>query len=87
LNEVKFLRRQKLAVKIRLMRFGKKKQPTYRIVVTDQRNARNGEYIEKLGFYNPIKGEIKIEKEKIDLWVKKGAQLAESVKNLLKKVN
>jgi len=69
------------------MRFGKKKQPTYRIVVTDQRNARNGEYIEKLGFYNPIKGEIKIEKEKIDLWVKKGAQLAESVKNLLKKVN
>jgi len=76
-----------LAVKIRLMRFGKKKQPTYRIVVTDQRNARNGEYIEKLGFYNPIKGEIKIEKEKIDLWVKKGAQLAESVKNLLKKVN
>lgn len=76
-----------MAVKIRLMRFGKKKQPTYRIVVTDQRNARNGEYIEKLGFYNPIKGEIKIEKEKIDLWVKKGAQLAESVKNLLKKVN
>jgi len=75
-----------LAVKIRLMRFGKKKQPTYRIVVTDQRNARNGEYIEKVGFYNPIKGEIKIEKEKIDLWVKKGAQLAESVKNLLKKV-
>jgi len=72
-----------LAVKIRLMRFGKKKQPTYRIVVTDQRNARNGEYIEKVGFYNPIKGEIKIEKEKIDLWVKKGAQLAESVKNLL----
>jgi small subunit ribosomal protein S16 len=68
------------------MRFGKKKQPTYRIVVTDQRNARNGEYIEKVGFYNPIKGEIKIEKEKIDLWVKKGAQLAESVKNLLKKV-
>lgn len=75
-----------MAVKIRLMRFGKKKQPTYRIVVTDQRNARNGEYIEKVGFYNPIKGEIKIEKEKIDLWVKKGAQLAESVKNLLKKV-
>ncbi|MEN8179492.1 MAG: 30S ribosomal protein S16 [Pseudomonadota bacterium] len=75
-------------VTIRLSRTGSKKRPFYHIVVTDSRNARDGRYIERLGFFNPIaKGgeeRLRFDKERIDHWVSKGAQASERVANLLK---
>ena len=75
-------------VVIRLARGGAKKRPFYHIVVTDKRNARDGRYIERLGYFNPIAtgGETKLhlENDRIDHWVKTGAQLSERVKRLLK---
>jgi small subunit ribosomal protein S16 len=75
-------------VSIRLSRGGAKKRPFYHIVVTDQRNRRDGRYIERLGFYNPI-GEtgpdkLKIDLPRVDYWIGEGAQPSERVSNLLK---
>ena len=74
-----------MAVKMRLTRMGDKKSPFYRIVVTDSRNARDGAYVDKVGFYNPIANpaEIVIEKDKALSWIKKGVQPTATVKNLL----
>ena len=73
---------------IRLARAGAKKRPFYHVVVTNSRNARDGRFIERLGFYNPIAaGEevrIQLNKERIDYWVAKGAQLSERVDHLIK---
>ncbi|MBN1898090.1 MAG: 30S ribosomal protein S16 [Spirochaetes bacterium] len=74
-----------MAVKIRLRRVGKKKQPYYRIIVTDSRFPRDGRFIEIVGFYNPLEKQVKLFKEKISDWVKKGAKPSETVKNILKK--
>lgn len=76
-----------MAVKIRLFRIGKKKKPMYRVVVMDSHKARNSEYIEKIGFYNPLTdpAEIKIDKEKAIDWMKKGAIPTDTVKNLFQK--
>lgn len=65
-------------LKIRLMRIGAKKRPFYRIVVVDDRAKRTGGYLELLGTYNPLTNphEIKLNQDKIDQWVKKGAQLS-----------
>ena len=75
-------------VTIRLSRTGVKKRPFYHIVVTDSRNARDGRYIERLGFFNPIAtgGEerLRFNQERIDHWFSKGAQASERVANLLK---
>jgi len=69
-------------------RGGSKKRPFYSIVVADSRNARDGRFIEQLGFYNPIArgGEIplKLNLESLDAWVAKGAQLSDRVKTLAK---
>ncbi len=75
-----------MAVTLRLMRFGKRKYPTYRIVAIDKRKKRDGSYIEKVGFYNPMTepATLEIEKEKFDAWLSKGAQISESVRKLLK---
>lgn len=75
-----------MAVTIRLMRFGKKKSPYYRIVALDKRKKRDGAYIEKLGTYSPLVKEknILILKEKFDSWRQKGAQLSEGMERLLK---
>ncbi len=74
-------------VKMRLVRMGDKKSPVYRIVVVDARKAATGEYIEKIGFYDPkaepVKLEIDVEKAKA--WLSKGVQPTETVKNLLVK--
>ena len=63
-------------LKIRLMRIGTKKRPFYRVVVVDERAKRTGAYVELLGTYNPLTKpkEIKLDKEKIAAWIKKGAQ-------------
>jgi small subunit ribosomal protein S16 len=76
-----------LAVKLRLARKGKKKQPFYRIVAADSRSRRDGKYIEKIGFYNPITNpaEIVIDEEKAFYWLKNGAIPTETVANLFSK--
>ena len=75
-------------VVIRLSRSGAKKNPYYFITVADSRKARDGAFIERLGFYNPsAKGQeeiLRIDIEKIDEWVSKGAQVSDRVKRLIK---
>ena len=75
-----------MAVKLRLMRMGKKKQPTYRLVAADSRKARNGRIIEALGFYDPRRDPsvIEIDNEKAVAWLRNGAQPTERVEKLLK---
>ena len=72
-------------VRIRLKRVGGKKHPFYRIVVADQRAARDGAFIEQIGTYDPFPDppQIKIDEEKTAQWIKNGAQPSESVVNLL----
>lgn len=74
-------------VKMRLVRMGDKKSPVYRIVVVDARKAATGEYIDKVGFYdpksNPVTLEVDVEKAKD--WIAKGVQPTETVKSLLVK--
>lgn len=74
-------------VKIRLKRMGAKKAPFYRIVVADSRSPRDGRFIEEIGFYDPLKNPvvININEEKALGWLKKGAQLSETVKALFNK--
>ncbi|MDO6461789.1 30S ribosomal protein S16 [Granulosicoccaceae sp. 1_MG-2023] len=75
-------------VTIRLSRGGAKKQPFYRVVVTDSRNRRDGRYIERVGFFNPVaRGndpELLLELDRIDHWVNTGAQMSERVERLVK---
>lgn len=74
-------------LKIRLRRMGAKKAPFYRIVVADSRAPRDGAFIEELGYYNPLSepAEIKVDKERAAEWIKKGAQLTDTARALLKK--
>ncbi|MCY4434624.1 MAG: 30S ribosomal protein S16 [bacterium] len=74
-----------MAVKLRLMRMGKKKQPTYRVVAADSRKARNGRFIEIVGTYNPRQEPslIEIDNEKALHWLRHGAQPSERVQKLL----
>ncbi len=75
-------------VTIRLARAGAKKRPFYHIVATDSRNPRDGRYIERLGFFNPIAkgGEepLRIDLERVDHWVGNGAQMTERAEALIK---
>ena len=71
-------------VKIRLKRLGYKKNPTYRIIVIDSRSKREGAPIEELGYYNPKTKEMQLNKESAESWVKKGAQVTETVAYLIK---
>ena len=75
-----------VAVRLRLMRMGKRKQPTYRVVAADKRKARNGRFIEVIGFYDPRRDPsvIEIENEKAVRWLSEGAQPSERVEKLLK---
>jgi len=75
-----------VAVKLRLMRMGKKKQPTYRVVAADVRSPRDGRFIEIVGFYDPRTdpSEIRVDNEKAIAWLAKGAQPTESVRKILK---
>ena len=72
-------------VRMRLSRFGAKKQPFYRVVIADQRSPRN-DFIDQVGYYNPLNGgEVKFDAEKAKKWIANGAQPTETVKALLKK--
>ena len=74
-----------MAVKMRLTRLGDKKSPIYRIVVVDSRKARDGEYIDKVGHYNPTcdPAELVINADKAKDWLSKGVQPTDTVKTLL----
>jgi len=76
-------------VTIRLSRGGAKKRPFYHITVADSRNARDGRFIERVGFFNPVaRGQeerLRVNLERVDYWVSKGAQLSPTVKSILKK--
>jgi len=67
---------------VRLTRMGRKKQPFYRIVVTDSRKRRDGGWIEKLGWYNPMTKEIKVDEERLAYWMGVGAKLSDRVKKI-----
>ena len=75
-------------VSIRLSRAGAKKRPFYHMVVTDSRNGRDGRYIERLGFFNPVAKEkeenLRIDLERVDYWIGKGAQPSDRVASLIK---
>ena len=71
---------------IRLARFGAKKKPTYRVVVIERDRARNGRSLEVVGHYNPIAkpAQVELNRERIEYWLKNGAQPSETVSRLLK---
>ncbi|PIE41119.1 MAG: 30S ribosomal protein S16 [Gammaproteobacteria bacterium] len=75
-------------VTIRLARGGAKKRPFYHLVVADSRKSRDGRFIERVGFYNPVaRGNeevLRLEQERIDHWVGQGAQVSDRVKKLIK---
>ena len=73
-------------LRIRLKRMGAKNRPFYRIVVTDSRKARTGPFVEEVGHYDPNRepSQLKIEMERVEYWVGKGAQPSASVRNLMK---
>ena len=72
---------------IRMRKMGSKKRPFFRVVVTDSRTARDSSFVEIVGHYNPRTkpAKVTIERERIDYWVGKGAQLSDTVRTLLKK--
>ena len=75
-----------MAVRIRLTRKGTKKKPFYRIVVADSEAPRDGKFLEILGSYDPMKdpAEVRLNKERINQWLAKGAIATESAKTILK---
>ena len=74
-----------MAVKLRLTRMGAKKRPSYRIVASDSRQKRDGEYLELVGTYDPIANETKIDESVALKWLRTGAQPSDTVRNLLSK--
>ncbi len=76
-------------VSIRLSRAGAKKRPFYHIVVTDSRNSRDGLFIERLGFYNPVAKEgeegLRLDRERARHWIGKGAKPTETVAKLIRR--
>ncbi len=76
-------------VKIRLRRMGAKKAPFYRVVVADSRFARDGRFIEEIGYYDPTKepSVVKIDAEKAKQWLDNGAQPTDTVREILKKAS
>ena len=76
-----------MSVKIRLARLGKRGKPFYRIVVCDSHNKRDGKVVENVGTYNPLTEpfSVRFKKERVEYWLKKGAQLSDTVAHLYEK--
>lgn len=72
---------------IRLTRRGAKKKPFYRIIVTETRSKRDGRFLENVGYYDPCRtpAEIKIDRERVEYWIARGAQPSETVRSLIKR--
>jgi small subunit ribosomal protein S16 len=77
-----------VAVKIRLRRIGAKKKPIYRVVIADSRSPRDGRFIETVGHYNPLVNppQISVDEERVQQWLKWGAQPTDTVKSLLARI-
>jgi len=75
-----------MAVKMRLRREGKRKQPFYRVVVADSRSPRDGRFIEDIGYYHPLRepSEIKIDRDRALYWLGEGVQPSDAVRQLLR---
>lgn len=73
-----------MAVHIRLARHGTKKAPFYRIVVTDQRNSRDGRFIENIGTFDPNRTVFLVNRERLDFWRTQGARPSHTLERLLK---
>ena len=78
-----------MSLKIRLARAGTKKRPVYHIVIADSRSPRDGRYIERLGYFNPLmakdnKDRLKLDLEKCKAWMAKGAQPSDTVARLFR---
>lgn len=75
-------------VSIRLARSGSKKRPFYHLTVADRRNSRDGRFIERVGFFNPVaRGQeerLRVDRERLDFWVSQGAHVSERVAKLIK---
>jgi small subunit ribosomal protein S16 len=79
-----------VSVRIRLKRFGTKRRPFYRIVVTDSRSPRDGRTIEEVGFYHPIEiaeKQVTVKEDRIREWLAKGARPSDTVRKLLNNIN
>ena len=78
-----------MSVKIRLKRTGARNTPGFRVVVADARSPRDGRFLETLGWYNPTmtSGNVKIDRERYAHWVAQGAQVSDTVRSLLKRMN
>jgi len=74
-----------MALKIRLKRMGAKKSPFYRIVVSEAKTPRDGRFVEEIGYYDPIRKDLKVDNESAQKWIKNGAQPTETAKSLLVK--
>lgn len=77
-----------MPVRIRLMRFGRRKRPFYRVVAADSRAPRDGKFLDILGYYDPLKQpfEFKVNEEKVKAWLERGAEPTETVRALLKRI-
>jgi small subunit ribosomal protein S16 len=76
-----------MSVRIRLRRVGRKKQPSYRLVVADSATPRDGAYLDTVGFYNPrtSPAQLSVDMEKVEFWLGRGADVTETVASLLRK--
>jgi small subunit ribosomal protein S16 len=75
-----------MAIKIKLTRMGMKKQPTYRVVIQEERSKRDGKFIENLGFYDPRQNPplVQLKADRVNYWLGQGAQPTDSVGRILK---
>lgn len=75
-------------VTIRLARGGSKKRPFYHLTVTDSRNSRDGSFIERVGFFNPVaqgqEERLRVDRDRVNFWIGRGAQASDRVAQLLK---
>jgi len=76
-----------MAVKLRLQRLGNHKRPFYRVVATNSTSPRDGRFLEIVGTYNPLNGEIFINHEKANKWIANGAIPTDTVRSLIKKTS
>ncbi|MBW4486942.1 MAG: 30S ribosomal protein S16 [Trichocoleus desertorum ATA4-8-CV12] len=74
-------------IKLRLKRYGKKREVSYRIVAMNSSTRRDGRPLQELGFYNPRTDEVRLEIDAIVKWLKEGAQPTETVRSILRKAN
>jgi small subunit ribosomal protein S16 len=74
---------------IRLARFGKKKRPFYRVIVTEKARPRNGRFVEIVGTYDPLKkpAAIELDRERVQYWLSKGAQPSDTVRSFIRNQN